>query len=114
MRDISISCLYLVILLLSIAGCNTNNSTSSTELTNAKGQPVYQDVPYLQDISTKYYFSPSHKLSNLSAISANRDAQIRVLSDSGVVVPDNGSLFYAGKLIRDISFPPLYPKKTSV
>ncbi len=111
MRDISISCLYLVILLLSIAGCNTNNSTSSTELTNAKGQPVYQDVPYLQDISTKYYFSPSHKLSNLSAISANRDAQIRVLSDSGVVVPDNGSLFYAGKLIRDISFPPLYPKK---
>jgi hypothetical protein len=76
-----------------------------------KGQPIYTDQPYLQDFSVRYYLAPTHSLLKLSAISSNRDGQIRMLSDSGLFVPDNGTLFYPGKLCRDISYPPLAPKK---
>ena len=111
MRNSSICYLLLFIISLSFIGCKFNGPASTAEIKNAKGQLVYQDVLYLQDLSVRYYSSISQLNSKLWAISANRDGQIRILSDSGVVVPDNGTLFYPGKLIRDISYPPLFPKK---
>jgi len=111
MKNISICCFLLFSIILPFTGCNQEKPLLNPEITNTKGQPVYQDIPYLQDLSIRYYLSPSQLNFKLSAISSNRDGQIRVLSDSGVVVPDNGSMFYPGKLIRDISYPPLFPKK---
>ncbi len=45
------------------------------------------------------------------SLSVNRDGQIRILSEDGVLVPYNGSLFYPGKLSPDLSYPQLIPKK---
>ena len=73
---------------------------------------VYQDVPYLQDYSVKYYKEPFGDVS-LKAVSCNRDGQIRILSDSGIIVPDNGSLFYAGKFAPDVSYLPVMARKVS-
>ena len=74
-------------------------------------QSVYSDVPFSQDYSVRYYLTKEQQPLKLFAISANRDGQIRILSDRGVLVPDNGSLFYSGKLIPDISYTPLISKK---
>ena len=99
-------CLSLV-LLSNIAG----KAESANPISNKKGQSVYQDVPYPQEKSVKYYYDSAWPSSKLVGISANRDGQIRILSDSGVVVPDNGSLFYAGSFTKDISYSQLLPKK---
>ncbi len=111
MRNISILPLLFLAVIISLAGCKLKSSVAPVEITNKKGQPTYQDSPYLQPISIKYYFTPTQQQSKLAAISVNRDGQIRVLSDSGIIVPDNGTLFYSGKMIGDIAYPPLFPKK---
>jgi len=111
MRNIQIRYLFLLFAILILAGFKEKDSLSSSDIINDKGQPVYQDYPYLQDFSIRYYFTPAQLTSRVSAISANRDGQIRILSDSGLIVPDNGSLFYPGKFIRDISYPQIFPKK---
>ena len=111
MRNIPIRYLFLVFTSLLFAGFKEKDSASSSETFNDKGQPVYKDCPYLQNLSIRYYFTSTQMASRVSAISANRDGQIRVLSDSGLIVPDNGSLFYPGKFIRDISYPQIFPKK---
>ena len=95
-------------------GCIANGSETVGVNTNSKGQGVYQDLPYLQEYSIKYYLKSDQKNLKFSSLSANRDGQIRVLSDKGVYVPDNGSLFYSGKLIPDISYSPLLSKKIAV
>lgn len=99
-----LSFLYLV-------GCKEKSKVTSGAITNVKGQQVYRDLPYLQDYSIRYYLTPERQMLKLSAISSNRDGQIRILSDSGLLVPDNGSIFYSGKLSPDISYPPLISKK---
>ncbi|MDO9341785.1 MAG: hypothetical protein Q7T72_14855 [Bacteroidales bacterium] len=96
-----------------LVGCKEKSNVASVPITNAKGQQVYQDMPYLQDYSVRYYLKKERHTLKLSSISSNRDGQIRILSDSGLLVPDNGSLFYSGKLIPDISYPPLISKKIS-
>ncbi len=102
---------FLGILLLSLSGFCEGNTAIPEQTKNEKGQPIYSDEPYLQDFSVRYYLAPAHRTLKLSAISCNRDRQIRMCSDSGIFVPDNGTLFYPGKLCRDISYPPLLTKK---
>jgi len=111
MRNIAARYLPLFAILLSVVGCKERSTITSGEITNAKGQQVYQDLPYLQDYSVRYYLTKEQQPLKLFAISANRDGKIRILSDRGVLVPDNGSLFYSGKLIPDISYTPLISKK---
>lgn len=96
---------------ISLAGCKEKSDVSHGAITNAKGQHVYQDLPYLQDYSVRYYLAKELQTLKLSAISSNRDGQVRILSDSGLLVPDNGSLLYSGRLIPDISYTPLISKK---
>ena len=111
MRNLSFQYLFLASAFLLLAGFKEKDFPSSSDTNNEKGQPIYQDYPYLQNLSIRYYFTPAQLVSGISAISANRDGQIRILSDSGLIVPDNGSLFYPGKFIRDISYPQIFPKK---
>ena len=111
MRNMGPRYVLLFLICCTLTGCTRNRADNAGDVTNSKGQPVYSDEPYSQDFSVRYYLAPSHSSLKLTAISSNRDGQIRILSDSGVVVPDNGTLFYPGKLCHDISYPPLFPKK---
>jgi len=109
----NIPSIYLILIpvFLSLNGCTEENSVPSAPDTNAKGQSVYQDVPYIQDYSVRYYLPEQQNTLKLTDLSINRDGQIQILSDNGLLVPDNGSLFYSGKLVPDISYPPMIPKK---
>jgi hypothetical protein len=103
--------LLLIILALIIYGCNEKTDTTSDISVNSKGQPVFQDIPYSQDYSIKYYLTEEQQQEDLSAISANRNGKIRILSSSGLLMPHNGSFYYSGELVPDISYTPLIPKK---
>jgi len=113
MRNIPFYLLILIFGSFLLAGFKDKDGASSTETINDKGQPVYKDLPYLQNLSVRYYFTPDQYSSKPAAVSANRDGQIRVLTDSGLIVPDNGSLFYPGKFSRDVSYPQILPRKIS-
>ncbi|MCC5929758.1 MAG: hypothetical protein JJU28_10965 [Cyclobacteriaceae bacterium] len=78
---------------------------------NNLGQPVYVDKPFIQDYSIKFYLSKEQPDKQLKAISSDRNNHIRILSEKGVLVPDNGNLFFSGGLIRDLSYTPLLTKK---
>ena len=113
MRDILSRCLMLFFFFFTIAGCKEKNAALPVNSNNAKGQQIYHDLPCIQEYSIKYCLTENQQNFKLAAISSDRNGQIRILSDGGVLVPDNGSLFYSGKLIRDISYSPLLPKKIS-
>ena len=79
--------------------------------TNKLGQPVYTDTLFTQDYSVKYYLDEKKPAKTLFAFSADRDYQIHVLSDRGILVPGNGSLMYPGKLVPDKAYRPMLSKK---
>ena len=80
---------------------------------NKFGQPVYQDVPYVQDYSVKYYLSEEFRHVTLKDVSSDRDGHIRVLTRQGLIVPDHGNMFHAGKFVPDVSYSPVMARKVS-
>ena len=105
MRNSVLKYLFILSSCVIISGCSENNSNKVPSHFNNKGQPVYQDIPYLQDYSIKYYLADNQIAGRLTAISSNRDGQISILLDNKLLVPDIGSLFYSGGLIPDVSYP---------
>ncbi|HTN68108.1 MAG TPA: hypothetical protein VLZ33_01450 [Dysgonamonadaceae bacterium] len=103
--------LLLFSLLLTIGGCSKNPTSTPVEEVNGKGQPVYIDKPYIQEYSVRYYLTDEQPAKELIGLSADRDWHIHILSEKGVLVPDNGRLFYPGKLIPDIAYTPMIPRK---
>lgn len=102
--------LYLIISATLFTGCTLNQKETGNEKVNKTGQPVYADKPFIQEFSVKYYLTDDEK-ANLVAISADRNGLIKILTSTGkLLVPDNGSLFYAGKLINDITYEPMQKK----
>ncbi len=72
-------------------------------------QPVYEDVPYWQDYSIKYYAEPTNG-TLLSAFS-DRNGVIKTLSSAGLLQPYDGQFLYHGKLQVDGTYRPLKDKK---
>lgn len=101
----------LLILLLFFAGCTSKVQYNRQAQVNSNGQQVYQDSLFKQNFSIKYYFAEDQLKETPKAISCNRDGQIRVLLGEKIIVPDNGSLFYSGKLIQDVSYTQMLPKQ---
>jgi hypothetical protein len=92
------------------AGQLDNQGALSAQAGNA-GQPVYRDVPFTQDYSVRYYLPESLRDRTLKAVSADRDGHIRILSDREIIVPDNGSLFYPGQFVPDVSYSPVLARQ---
>ncbi len=67
-------------------------------------QPVYRDVPYLQDYAVKYKAAPGIKLMK---IHADRNDVIQILTDEGLYRPDNGHFQYPGTLEKDETYIPM-------
>jgi hypothetical protein len=105
--------LCIVMLLLSLTGCVRKNNVPVDSPTMSQNKNVYEDIPYLQDYSIKYYLSPEQGSLRLKNILADRDGHIRILTEKGVLVPDKGSFFYPGKLVPDISYAPTAARKIS-
>ncbi|WP_428664896.1 hypothetical protein [Runella sp.] len=71
-------------------------------------QPVYKDIPYVQDYSIKYYFNE-----NIEPHKAYTDLNgaIKVSTKSGLYQPYAGQFLYPGTLAKDVSYRPIADKK---
>ena len=105
MRNSVLKYLFFLASWVMITGCTDKNTNTLPSNFNNKGQPVFKDTPYLQEYSVKYYLSENQITERHTAISSNRDGQVRILSDNKILVPDNASIFNAGNFIPDVSYP---------
>lgn len=72
-------------------------------------KPVHQDVPFIQDYAVKYYADGQ----KLLKVAADRNENIQVLSDQGLLKPHDGQFLYPGKLVTDRTYRPMADKKVS-
>ena len=72
-------------------------------------QPVYQDVAYQQDFSIKYF--PEDKSLKLLKVASDRNGNVQILSDKGLLKTFSGKLLYPGKLVSEKYYRPLADKK---
>lgn len=97
--------------ILLFVACSQKAEQDPASTTNASGQEVYQDKPFKQKYSIRYYLTEDQENEHLSAIANNRNGHIEILSDKGILVPENGQLFYPGKLVNSVAYTPLFKKK---
>lgn len=71
-------------------------------------QPIYQDAPYVQDLSIKYYSQSDSLL--LSKVFMDQNGVIQVMSTDGVLRTHDGQFLYPGELIEDRTYRPLTDK----
>ncbi len=82
----------------------------STGLSQKKSpQPVYQDKPYWQDYSIKYYVKDNQGA--LTNAVADRNGNISVYSASGLLLPHDGAFLYPGSFVQDKRYRTIAPKK---
>ena len=74
-------------------------------------QPVYRDVPYLQDYAVKYYFGD--ELLSPGKVGTDRNGVIQVLASDRLYRPFNGYFQYPGILKPDRAYQPLSDRKIS-
>ncbi len=68
-------------------------------------QPVYQDIPYWQDISVKHYLPDT--ANRLKAVFRDRNGVIQVLSEKGLLRPQGGQFQYPGTLLPERAYIPM-------
>jgi hypothetical protein len=74
-------------------------------------QPVYRDVPYMQDYAVKYYFG--NDISEIKKVCSDRNGVVQVLASHGLYRADNGHFQYPGTLKSDKTYRPMADKKIS-
>ncbi len=74
-------------------------------------QPVYQDVPYLQDYAVKYLIEDQDI--ELKKVFTDRNDVVQVLTTKGLYRPNNGHFQYPGTLEKDITYIPMADKKVA-
>jgi hypothetical protein len=62
-------------------------------------QAVYQDKPFLQDYSIKYYTKDNEVIPQ--KVYSDRNSNIKIFSKAGLLVPHNGQFLSAGNLLPD-------------
>lgn len=65
-------------------------------------QPVYQDKPFLQDYSIKYY--TKNDVVSPQKSSTDRNGNIKIFSSAGLLILHNGQFLNAGNLITDNTY----------
>lgn len=94
-----------VILFIISAVCILNACVSTPE---ASDQPVYVDKAYTQEISIKYYFED--EAIDLYQAYSDRNGAVKIMSSSGLFIPDAGQFLYPGTLAVDVSYRPMTDK----
>jgi hypothetical protein len=69
-------------------------------------KPVYLDLPFAQDFAIKYYGQGSFE-----KVYADRNGNIKIFSDKGILTPHDGQFLYPGTLLADNTYRTLQPKK---
>ncbi|KAA3658104.1 MAG: hypothetical protein DWQ10_11835, partial [Calditrichaeota bacterium] len=74
-------------------------------------QPVYKDVPYLQDYAIK--FDVDGTVGKLQKVYTDRNGVIQILSSNGLYWPVNGHFQYPGQIKPDRRYEPMADKHIS-
>ena len=99
-------CKHWKLLVLSIC-CSA--CTLKQEHQNLDDRSIYQDVQYQQDYSIKYF--PEDKTLKFLKVSSDRNGNVQILSDKGLLKTFSGKLLYPGKLVSERYYRPLADKK---
>ena len=84
---------------------------SALLLSSCADQPVYQDIPFLQDYAVKYY--SGNEDAGLMKVCCDRNGIVQVLASDGLYRPDNGHFQYPGNLKADRTYRPMAHKQIS-
>ncbi|HZK64975.1 MAG TPA: hypothetical protein VFC34_12575, partial [Puia sp.] len=103
--------LFLCVFSVAFLGMIKSASAGTRPSPEPATDTVYHDSPYEQDYSIRYY--PEDKTVLLRKIVSDRNGNIRILSDKGLLQPHAGKLLYPGTLISDLSYRPLADRKIS-
>lgn len=101
----NIQWMAVIALILGFTACGEQENP--TEIT----QPVYMDIPYLQDFSIKYYFE--EEIENPLKVASDRNGVIQVLASNKLYRPNNGRFQYPGSLSLDMNYLPMNDKMVS-
>ena len=83
---------------------------SNLQAQTGNKQPTYVDKPYPQDYSIKYYL-PTESKSILKNCFSDRNGNIKILSNEGLLTTKNGQFLYPGILTPDQTYRTLQNKK---
>ena len=95
-----------VIVVVFFTACSSNTTKNDTiKMVNTLGQRVYQDVPFVQDYSIKYYFPENMKgKAELYKVAADRNENIQITSSVGLLFPYNGHFMTPGELLPERTY----------
>ncbi len=97
----SIQWIAVLLIVLTSISCNSKKESNN--------QPIYQDVPYLQDYAVKFYFDDEDITSPKAA--SDRNGVVQVLASNKLFRTNNGHLQYPGNLTPDMNYTPMRDMK---
>ena len=105
--------LFAAVAMVLFAACSSNSEKKGeTVETNQYEQRVYQDKPYLQDYSIKYYFPDGNEeKTELYQVAADRNYNVQITSSNGLVFPYNGHFLAPGELLPVKTYQYMQDKK---
>jgi len=93
---------------LLVFGLFINSCSAPQEQGTSINQPVYEDAPYVQDLSIKFYLENEDL--TVSKACMDRNGVIQVMSSEGLLRTHDGQFLYPGSLILDKTYRPLTDK----
>ncbi len=84
-------------------------SLTSVLAGNIRAQSVYQDKPFTQEYSVKYYVNKLDK--SLTGLACDRNGVIQMLSSDGLMHPSGGQFLVPGTLQPDRTYRPMQDMK---
>ena len=106
--------LVTIALILLMACSSKTNQNESEKITNKLGQKIYQDKPFIQDYSIKYYFPKDKKgKTELFKVASDRNENIQIASSDGLLFPYNGHFLAPGELLPERTYRYMIKKKIS-
>ena len=95
--------------------CTSNTiQNESAKVTNNHGQQIYQDKPFIQDYSIKYYFPDDKKgKTELFKVASDRNENIQITSSDGLLFPYNGHFLAPGEILHERTYQYMINKNIS-
>lgn len=102
-----------VVAMILVTACSTSTEKkNSPKEINEFGQTIYQDKPFLQDYSIKYFFPEGSKEKvNLYQVVADRNKNIQISSSAGLLSPRKGHFQEPGELLPVVTYKHMKDKK---
>lgn len=104
-----------ILAIVLLAACSSNNEHSKIQrIVNDYGQEIYQDKPFLQDYSIKYFLSDEKRGKvKLLKVTSDRNENIHITSSGGLLLPYNGHFLVPGVLLPEKTYQHMIDKKIS-